>query len=189
MLVGASISCSAQESSKFELDQLRAQVEKQQARVEALESVLAAQQQLLIKIVSANREQAMLIPPVDSSIANLKDAVYEEQTQQNTRPQREPRTQLPETKKVEDELQRGPEIANITPTTPALSLGPAKLRFIGYAALSNVYRSTNAGGNVATGFGSLPFDSTVAGNTSQFRFSAQNSRLALRADADLKSSR
>jgi len=189
MLLAASISCSAQESSKFEIDQLRAQMEKQQGRIEALESALAAQQQLLIKIVSANREQATLIPPVDSSTANLKNAMFEVQTQENTMPQREPRTQLPETKKVEDELQRGPEIANITPTTPALSLGPAKLRFIGYAALSNVYRSTNTGGNVATGFGSLPFDNTVVGNTSEFRFSAQNSRLALRADADLKSSK
>jgi hypothetical protein len=89
---------------------------------------------------------------------------------------------------VEEELQRGPEIADVTPTTPALELGPAKIRLIGYPALTTVWRSTNNGGNVATNFNNLPFDNTPPGTTSEFRLSPQNTRLALRVDADLKSS-
>jgi hypothetical protein len=67
----------------------------------------------------------------------------------------------PEQVQVEEELQRGPEIADVTPTTPALELGPAKIRLIGYPALTSVWRSTNNGGNVATNFNNIPFDNTV----------------------------
>src|SRR5215470_4675953 len=188
MLVTASTNVSAQASSTSDVDSLKAQVEKQEARIEALESALAAQQQILMKIASANPQTGTLIPAVDHSTADLTTAIYEVKTHENVTQQQE-QPPLPPKAQKEDELQRGPEIANVTPTTPALNLGPAKIRFLGYAALSNSYRSTNSGGNVATSFGSLPFDNTVAGNTSEFRFSAQNTRLAMRVDADLKSSK
>jgi len=188
MLVTASTNVSAQASSTSDVDSLKAQVEKQQARIEALESALAAQQQILMKIATANPQTGTLIPAVDHSTADLTTAIYEVKTHENVTQQQE-QPPLPPKAQKEDELQRGPEIANVTPTTPALNLGPAKIRFLGYAALSNSYRSTNSGGNVATSFGSLPFDNTVAGNTSEFRFSAQNTRLAMRVDADLKSSK
>ena len=104
-------------------------------------------------------------------------------------PRQEQQPLSPEAQKVQDELQRGPEIADLTPDTPALNLGPAKIRLIGYTAFTGLYRTTNSGGNVGTSFASLPFDNTVPGNTSEFRLSAQSTRLALRADADLKSSK
>ncbi len=85
-------------------------------------------------------------------------------------------------------MQRGPEIADITPNTPALQLGAAKIRLLGYPAMTTVWRSTNSGGNVATGFANLPFNNTVPGTTSEFRVSPQSTRLALRVDANLKSS-
>lgn len=189
MMCATSMDVSGQESSKSDIDQLKEQVEKQQARIQALESALAAQQQILMKIASANPEKAILSPAVEPSPARPKLAAYKAPAPESSTPQQEQQPLSPKAQKVEDELQRGPEIADVTPTTPALDLGPAKIRLIGYAALSNIYRSTNSGGNVATSFGSLPFDNTVAGNTSEFRFSAQNTRLALRTDADLKSSK
>ena len=85
-------------------------------------------------------------------------------------------------------MQRGPEIADITPNTPALKLGPAKVRLLGYPAMTTVWRSSNSGGNMATSFANLPFNNTVPGTTSEFRVSSQSTRLALRVDTDLKSS-
>ena len=41
---------------------------------------------------------------------------------------------------------------------------------------------------MATNFNNILFDNTVPGTTSEFRLSPQNTRLALRVDADLKSS-
>ena len=95
----------------------------------------------------------------------------------------------PGQQKVQEELQRGPEIADVTPDTPAVKLGPAKVRLIGYPALTAVYRSTNSGGNVGTSFTSIPFDNGAPGNTSEFRLSPQSTRLAIRVDADLQKSR
>src|SRR5271165_5437825 len=96
---------------------------------------------------------------------------------------------LAEQEKVEEELQRGPEIADITPDTPALKLGPAKVRLIGYPAMTTVWRSTNSGGNVGTSFANIPFVTTVPGNTSEFRVSPQSTRLGLRVDADLETAK
>ncbi|MGC2402818.1 MAG: hypothetical protein WA510_23700, partial [Acidobacteriaceae bacterium] len=95
---------------------------------------------------------------------------------------------LAEQEKIGEELQRGPEIADITPNTPALQLGPAKIRLLGYAAMNTVWRSSSSGGNIATNFANLPFDNTVPGDTSEFRVSSQTTRLALRVDTALKSS-
>ncbi len=99
-----------------------------------------------------------------------------------------PQALTPLQEQVLGELQRGPEIADVTPTTPAIQLGPAKIRLIGYPALTSVWRSINNGGNVATNFNNIPFGNSVPGTTSEFRLSPQNTRLAMRVDADLKSS-
>src|ERR1700752_5239559 len=49
-LVTPSICAFAQQSSLSEIDQLRAQLEKQQQRIEALESALAEQQKTLLQL-------------------------------------------------------------------------------------------------------------------------------------------
>jgi hypothetical protein len=126
---------------------------------------------------------------VEHSVTDLQAEADVAQKQASLSPSQEQQPLSPEAEKVEDELQRGPEIADVTPNTPALNLGPAKIRIIGYAALTGLNRSTNSGGNVGTNFSSIPFDNTVPGNTSEFRLSAQSTRLALRADADLRSSK
>jgi hypothetical protein len=44
------------------------------------------------------------------------------------------------------------------------------------------YRSTDVGSGLGTSFGSIPFNNTVAGGLSETRFTAQSSRITLRAD-------
>jgi hypothetical protein len=190
-----SVSVLAQESSATDIDQLKAQMnsqqkllEKQQAQIQALESALAEEQGMLLNLVQGKPNAAMVVPAVGRSDADLKVQAQGVMTQDNRLlPQQQPLS--PEAQTVQDELQRGPEIADVTPDTPALNLGPAKIRLIGYTAFTGLYRTTNSGGNVGTSFASLPFDNTLPGNTSEFRLSAQSTRLALRADADLKSSK
>jgi hypothetical protein len=46
----------------------------------------------------------------------------------------------PQQTHIEEELQRGREIADVAPTTPALQLGPAKIRVILNAAFFCAYR-------------------------------------------------
>ena len=197
VLMTSSVSVLAQEFlASRDIDQLKAQInsqqkllENQQAHIEALESALAEQKRMLVNLDQGKANGAILVPAVGGSDTDLKAEAQGVLMQDKLMPPQEQQALSPEAQKVQDELQRGPEIADLTPDTPALNLGPAKIRLIGYTAFTGLYRTTNSGGNVGTSFASLPFDNTVPGNTSEFRLSAQSTRLALRADADLKSSK
>jgi len=197
VLLAPSVSVLAQSSpATTDIDQLKAQMnaqqkllEKQQAHIQALESALAEQQKMLTNVVQGAKGSATLVPAVEHSVTDLSAGANGVQAQDNMAAPQDQQPLSPEAQQVEDELQRGPEIADVTPDTPALKLGPAKIRIIGYAALTGLNRSTNSGGNVGTSFASIPFSNTVPGNTSEFRLSAQSTRLALRADADLKESK
>ncbi|HEX8798900.1 MAG TPA: hypothetical protein VF772_09815, partial [Terriglobales bacterium] len=138
---------------------------------------------MLADVVQASRRGATAVaaadPQPDHNTQQLSERLAAEGEQQSPTP-------APEQAQVE--LQRGAEIADITPATPALKLGPAKVRLIGYPALTMAWRSVNNGGNVATNFNNIPYSNTVPGTTSEFRLSPQSTRLALRVDADLKSS-
>ncbi|HMD41430.1 MAG TPA: hypothetical protein VKH45_00020 [Candidatus Acidoferrum sp.] len=196
VLLGTSLSDRAQTSQVNDVAQLKEQMsaqqtllEKQQAHIQALESALAEQQKLLANLVDTNSQRPHVIEAVAHPVTGPRTVVYGQQTQGTMEVPQDQQPLSPEAQAVEDELQRGPEIADVTPDTPALQLGPAKIRLIGYAALTEVFRTTNSGGNVGTSFSSIPFDNTIPGNATEFRLSAQSTRLALRADADLKSSK
>lgn len=183
-------------SNPSEIEQLKSLVsaqqkalEQQQSEIRKLQSSLAEQQQLLIGVVQNSPNGARLMPAVDRT-TDLRAADYNPQAPQDN--QAMPAAQEPtaaEQEVVEEELQRGPEIADVTPDTPALKLGPAKVRLIGFPAMTMLFRSTNSGGNVGTSFANIPFDNTVPGNTTEFRISPQSTRLAIRVDADLNTSK
>jgi hypothetical protein len=185
LLATAQTSSSTTEIEKLELivaQQQRA-LEQQQTQILALQSALAEQQKILGNVVQGRTSGVTMVPATDRKATGDLQA----QSAQLPAPiEQQPLT--PEQEQVEQELQRGPEIADVTPTTPALKLGPAKIRLMGYPALTTVWRSTNNGGNVATNFNNIPYANTVPGTTSELRLSPQNTRLALRVDADLKSS-
>ena len=170
------------EKLKLVVGQQQRALEQQQAQILALQSALAEQKNMLVSVMGRTGDRTM-VPSVN------READNDLQGQNEPPPvSSEPQALTPEQAQVEEELQRGPEIADVTPTTPALQLGPAKIRLIGYPALTTLWRSSNNGGNVATNFNNIPYDNTVPGTTSEFRLSPQSTRLALRVDADLKTS-
>ena len=175
-------------SSTSEVEQLKSIVSAQQKQIDALQRAVAEQKEMLANSLARNGTGRATIVPAVYDPANVQT----QSNPQNPENQAAP-TDLqalgPEQERAQQELQRGPEIADVTPDTPAVKLGPAKVRLIGYPALTAVYRSTNSGGNVGTSFTGIPFDNTVQGNTSEFRLSPQSTRLAIRVDADLKKSR
>ena len=162
-------------------------LERQQSQIEALAKALAEQKALLEQALEKNGEDRPELVSATYHSSSETGSATNAQAQNPPPSDQEPLT--PQQQKVQEELQRGPEIADVTPDTPALKLGPAKVRLIGYPALTAVYRSTNSGGNVGTSFTSIPFENTAPGNASEFRLSPQSSRLAIRVDADLKKSR
>ena len=168
---------------RSELEQLKSLVMSQQKALEDMQSQIQA-------LRSAMEEQTKkLASGAEGGADPQRNTPSQAQTVQEPAASEPPETPSEqEQKAVREELQRGPEIADITPDTPALNLGPAKVRLIGYPAMTTVWRSANSGGNVGTDFSGIPFDNTVAGTTSEFRVSPQSTRLALRVDTNLKSS-
>jgi hypothetical protein len=67
-----------------------------------------------------------------------------------------------------------------------LRLGNICIVPIGFMDLTPVWRDKNAGSSMGSNFGSVPYNNAVNGNLSEFRFSAQNSRIGFRIDGDWK---
>ena len=80
-----------------------------------------------------------------------------------------------------------------TPSSPlAIHIGDADLLIGGFMDATVITRSTNPGSGIGTSFGSIPFSTVAnvpqaAGNLSETRFSAQNSRLTLQATSKVGS--
>jgi hypothetical protein len=67
----------------------------------------------------------------------------------------------------------------------AFQIGSTAFTPYGFLDFTSVFRSTNTGGSIGSGFGSIPFNNTAAGQLSETRFSTQNSRLGLRVDSNV----
>ncbi|MGA3006448.1 MAG: hypothetical protein ABSE59_01025 [Opitutaceae bacterium] len=64
-------------------------------------------------------------------------------------------------------------------------IGGAKFTPFGFLDLTTVYRSTDVGSGIGTGFASIPYSNSAAGQLSETRFSAQNSRLGLKVNSNV----
>jgi hypothetical protein len=67
-----------------------------------------------------------------------------------------------------------------------IRLGSTCLVPIGFMDLTTVWRDKNAASSIGSNFGSVPYNNTVNGKLSEFRFSPQNSRIGFRFDGDWK---
>ncbi len=71
-------------------------------------------------------------------------------------------------------------------TSPlAFRIGAADFTPFGFVDFTSVYRSTDVGSGISTNFAGIPYNNTSAGQLSESRFSAQNSRLGLRVDSNV----
>jgi hypothetical protein len=66
-----------------------------------------------------------------------------------------------------------------------LHIGSATITPVGFMDFTGVFRTTNPGSGIGTNFGSLPYSNTLTGQNTEFRLSAQNSRLGIRVDANV----
>lgn len=133
------------------------------AQVKALEDALAAQQKQMDEQrqqIEALRQQLgqMGTPHVsDASLHSLGDSSSRAVVSDAAGPQERPK-----------ESPLSFRIGN-TDFTPG-----------GFADFTAVFRTTNVGSGIGTGFGSIPYSNTVQGHLTENRLSAQNSRLTLK---------
>ena len=75
-------------------------------------------------------------------------------------------------------VQNGEERDKSEQPLGTFKLGDAVLTLGGFVDLENIFRTTNTQSNIATSFGSIPYSNTPQGNVSEFRTTAQYSRLS-----------
>src|SRR4030095_3284906 len=69
------------------------------------------------------------------------------------------------------------------PAPLSFTIGSTRITPVGFMDFTAVFRSKNVGSGLGTSFGTVPFANSVNGNLSEYRLSAQNSRLGARLDS------
>lgn len=147
------------------------QLESQQKHIEALEAAQREQQEAISRVLdskSASEETVALVNTVNKgeSLENPQQPVVpsEPKHPSNESVPAQVVENPPPAFDPDQEIDAEPEA-----TGPALKLGPAKVQLLGYVALTGLWRSTNGGGNVGTGFATIPYSNIAPGNISEFR--------------------
>jgi hypothetical protein len=80
-------------------------------------------------------------------------------------------------------VQSGGSAENRKSSPLSFKLGPAEFTPGAWADLTGIFRSTDTGSGAGTSFGSIPYNNTLPqAGLSEFRFTAQTSRLSMRVD-------
>ena len=179
-------------ASSQQVQELRQQLADQQKQIEELRMLLVGQQK---KIESVSNPAPTAVPveaPVPVAAAPQK-SVGEVASLTPILP-----TLPAAPRPVAVPLPPAPQAAKADPTanpceatpegqTPAfIRLGSTCLIPVGFMDLTTVWRDKNAGSSMGSNFGSIPYNNTVNGNLSEFRFTPQNSRIGFRFDGDWK---
>jgi uncharacterized coiled-coil protein SlyX len=121
---------------------------------------------------------ASTTPIIPKATANSSAGVYGNPGASTIAP---PAVAYPATQNVPSKEQ-----AQISPLQ--FHIGSATITPVGFMDFTGVFRTHEAGGNIGTSFGSIPYglgSTTTAQNLSEFRLSIQNSRIGFRTDADI----
>ncbi len=142
--------------SAIELAKLRTQLAEQQKQIEQLSAAVRAQQQMLERLAGSAPSRAAALGELASTAPMLPPP------------------------------QSAPATAQETAAPLQLKLGETTIMPVGFMDLNSSFKDKNAGGSLSTNFGSIPFNNTAASKLSEFRFSAQNSRVGFRVDGNWK---
>ncbi|HTW67479.1 MAG TPA: hypothetical protein VME17_22830 [Bryobacteraceae bacterium] len=165
------------------LDALKAQLAEQQKEIDQLKLALEDQKKLIEKA-----EKAPLLPPGQDSFALPKDKALGEVASStpivpSLEPAAKPTLSSGQSGSGGNPCE-GPPDGNAVP--PYLRIGSVCVVPIGFMDATFVWRDKDAGSGIGSSFGSVPYNNTVAGKTSEDHFSIQNSRLGFRIDGNWK---
>jgi hypothetical protein len=150
-------------TTEEDINKLKAVVADQQKRIEQLEQIVGDQRGLIEQAlhISAARDGNLTAAPVNVEPANAADIES---------PQ--PPPTAPIRKSPADEA-----------SPLSIRIGQVSVTPYGFVDLTAILRDKDIASGLSTNFGSIPFSNTVAGHLSEFRFTAQNTRVGARFDA------
>jgi len=175
------------QSASAELARLKAQMELQQKQLENMQRTIEQQQKLLEKALDAANKQQPQRPNLGdvASLTPMVPAVAMPQVKPigpTEKPILKSATEV--TTDTQGNPCEAPPDGNAVP--PYLRIGNTCVQPIGFMDFTTVWRDKDAGSSLGSNFASVPYNNTVAGRLSEFRFTPQNSRLGFRADGDWK---
>ena len=148
-----------------EFDNLKAALAAQQRRIEQLEQKLDSLERGLHVSDVATRDRIKTAIPPTAQPAEVADAASAQ-----------PPLTAPILKTAGDD--------QTSPLT--FHIGQVSITPYGFLDLTAILRNKDLASGFSTNYGNIPFSNTVAGNLSEFRFSAQATRLGARFDAHHK---
>ena len=152
-----------------EIEQLKANLAQQQKQLLELQRTLEGQQRLIEQLLHASARSTMTEDGSNTTSLQPADAATGPLVHQPTA--------------TAAEVIRNPDEPKQEKEGPlAFKIGSVYLSPAGFFDFTTFIRDRNAGSGLGTNFGGIPFANTPAGNLSETRFSAQNSRIALRLD-------
>jgi len=158
------VSAKSSTTTEDEIDKLKSVVTDQQKRIEQLEQMVGEQRKLI--------EQAL---HVSASATGDKNETSVRVSAQPATAADVASVQPPATEPI-----RKAPADDSSPLT--IRIGKVSVTPYGFVDLTAILRDKDIASGLSTNFGSIPFSNTVAGHLSEFRFTAQATRLGARFD-------
>jgi hypothetical protein len=170
--IGADDASTAQNSS--DVDKLKSQLAQQQIQLEQLKIALEAQKQLIDALAKSPAVLNTAKKPASlGDVASLTPMV--------------PAGPAPDLNTLPAVSSSSLQAADGDAPSPlSLKIGNSYITPIGFMDFTSVNRSTVGGGGIGSNFGSIPYNTAANAHLSEFRLSAQNSRLGARFDTKWK---
>jgi hypothetical protein len=163
----------AQQEARPTLDEIESELVSLRTAIADQQKVIATQQEL----IESQRQELLRVEGLFTPKVKTKSSL--DNTVSADSAVREATSQKPMTPEAPRQETRN----TISRTAPlAIRLGNLDFKPVGFADLSSIFRSTNVGSGSGTAFGSIPFNNGVAGQLTEERLSAQNSRIGVRMD-------
>jgi hypothetical protein len=154
-----------------EIKQLKSQLADQQRQIEELRRAIEEQRKL-IQASQSSAPAAVAAPAPNPRIRRLGEVA-------STTPVLPPATPPPALAPVASSSAQSDNVASPL----QIHIGDATITPVGFMDFTALFRTTDVGSSIGTNFGGIPFNNATLGKLTEWRESAQNSRVGIRVDA------
>ena len=161
-----------------EINQLKSQLDEQQKQIQELREALAEQR----KLIEASRPAVAAQPAAPQAASAVAPGVRKLGEVASTTPVLPPVAPAVLPPVAPPASVQGDNVASPL----QIHIGDATITPVGFMDFTTVFRTTDVGSSIGTNFGGIPFNNATLGKLTELRESAQNSRVGIRVDANVK---
>ena len=162
-------------TSGQELNQLKSQLAEQQRQIEELRLALQEQR----KLIQASQSAAPAANPAPAATPAPSTGIRSLGEVASTTPILPPSAPPPALSPIAGNSAQSDNAASPL----QFHIGDATITPVGFMDFTTVFRTTDVGSGIGTNFAGIPYNNATLGKLTEFRESAQNSRVGIRVDA------